>query len=247
MIDAMRACWMTRVVGYDLRAQMRGLRELRDFFKRFSLGRVRSASAERGGAALKTRWSGLSGSWPLLGAGAILLTAVGFFALRRRRRGSTARGLTHSARVAQELYRELELALAKRGSARPPHVTPEAHARDAAGERLPRGLGRQRADRGVPARALWCSTSCLRKSLPSCASCCDRSSSRQTGGLKHARFADERPMPPEKPLERSEARSAARASGARGGAVRFDRAPHVGRATERAHRSRASPRRSASC
>ena len=129
MVDAMRAYWMTRVVGYDLRTQLRGLRELRDFFKRFSFSRA-DQSAEHGADAAKARWSGLSGSWPLLGAGLILLTAVGFFVLRRRRRSSTARGLTHSARVAQELYRELELTLARRGSARPAHVTPEAHARD---------------------------------------------------------------------------------------------------------------------
>jgi hypothetical protein len=139
MVDAMRAYWMTRVVGYDLRAQMRGLRDLRDFFKRFGLGRG-EPSAEHGAQASKARWQGLSGSWPLLGAGAILLTAIGFFALRRRRRGSAARGLTRSARAAQELYRELELALAKRGSARPVHVTPEAHARALQASGFPEAL-----------------------------------------------------------------------------------------------------------
>jgi hypothetical protein len=128
MVDAMRAYWMTRVVGYDLRTQMRGLRDLRDFFKRFSLGRGEHAG-ERGADAPNQRWQGVSGTWPAIGAGVILLIAIGFFLLRRRRQKGAARGLSDGARVAQELYRELELTLAKRGCARPLHVTPEAHAR----------------------------------------------------------------------------------------------------------------------
>lgn len=128
MVDAMRAYWMTRVVGYDLRTQMRGLRDLRDFFKRFSFGR-RESGSESGADVPKQRWEGVSGTWPLLLAGAILLAAVGFFVLRRRRGRTAARGLSDGARLAQELYRELELTLAKQGCARPAHVTPEAHAR----------------------------------------------------------------------------------------------------------------------
>jgi LPXTG-motif cell wall-anchored protein len=128
VVDAMRAYWMTRVVGYDLRTQMRGLRDLRDFFKRFSLGRGERGS-EGGADVPKQRWEGVSGTWPLLLAGAVLLVAVGFFVLRRRRRRTAARGLSDGARLAQELYRELESTLAKRGFARPAHVTPEAHAR----------------------------------------------------------------------------------------------------------------------
>ncbi|MEY4511808.1 MAG: hypothetical protein RLZZ450_3930 [Pseudomonadota bacterium] len=128
MVDAMRAYWMTRVVGYDLRTQMRGLRDLRDFFKRFRLGRG-ERTADQGADVAKQRREGVSGTWPLLGASAILLVGVGFFVLRRRRRHGAARGLSDGARLAQELYRELELTLAKQGNARPRHITPEAHAR----------------------------------------------------------------------------------------------------------------------
>ncbi|HEY6878701.1 MAG TPA: DUF4129 domain-containing protein, partial [Polyangiales bacterium] len=45
-----------------------------------------------------------------------------------RRRRSVDR-LSKQAREAQRLYRELEQVLARRGKARPAHVTPEAHAR----------------------------------------------------------------------------------------------------------------------
>jgi protein-glutamine gamma-glutamyltransferase len=128
MVDAMRAYWMTRVVGYDLRTQMRGLRDLRDFFKRFRMGRG-ERTADQGADVAKQRREGVSGTWPLLGASAILLVGVGFFVLRRRRRHGAARGLSDGARLAQELYRELELTLAKQGNARPRHITPEAHAR----------------------------------------------------------------------------------------------------------------------
>jgi hypothetical protein len=125
MIDAARAYWMTRVVSYDLRAQLRAVRSLRDYFRGISWpswGRTQGQSSpERG------RGSALAGaSWVL--ALVALVAVVGLLAWRRRR-AATGPGLSREARRAQRLYRELEQVLARRGKARPVHVTPQQHAR----------------------------------------------------------------------------------------------------------------------
>jgi hypothetical protein len=129
MVDAARAYWMTRVVSYDLRSQMRAVRSLRDFFKGMhwpSWGKSDGpVTTERGrGSALPQL------SWVLA-----LVAVVGVAALLVwRRRRTSAAGLSRDARRAQQVYRELEQLLARRGKARPPHVTPEQHARSLAAE-----------------------------------------------------------------------------------------------------------------
>ncbi|MDB4973388.1 MAG: Transglutaminase-like enzyme [Myxococcaceae bacterium] len=127
MVDAMRAYWMTRVVGYDLRAQVRAVRQLRDFFRGFgwSLGKREADARDSARSPGHTDLGALS-AWGA-GAACLLLALAGALLWRRRRRTSTR--LSRSAVAAQRLYRELEQTLARSGHARPPHVTPEAHAR----------------------------------------------------------------------------------------------------------------------
>jgi protein-glutamine gamma-glutamyltransferase len=126
MADAARAYWMTHVVAYDLRAQLRAIRQMRDFFRELASSGKRTqddeAEAAKGGRVLSRSTLG----WMV--AGVALLGALWFAARRLRRRRSLV-ALSSSARAAQKLYRQLEAVLAKRGLARPPHVTPEAHAR----------------------------------------------------------------------------------------------------------------------
>jgi hypothetical protein len=127
MADAMRAYWMTRVVGYDLRGQVRALRELRDFFRSFSWSSGEKAEPNelgREGASKFTRGP------LLLAAMSALVIAIGLFALVRwRRKRHSQLELRAAAREAQRMYRQLERLLEKDGHARPAHVTPEAHAR----------------------------------------------------------------------------------------------------------------------
>jgi transglutaminase-like putative cysteine protease len=126
MVDAARAYWMTRVVSYDLRAQVRAVRSLRDFFRDIhwpSWGRSNDdqAATARGLNALpELRWVALI---------AIVMVAAVIAIVFRSRRGSDRNRLSRDAIEAQRLYRELEQVLARRGKARPTHVTPEAHAR----------------------------------------------------------------------------------------------------------------------
>lgn len=129
MFDAMRAYWITRVVGYDLRTQIRAMRGVRDFFRSLSWGR---GGGSDGARPEKQGPDGapLDRSLVLLGLGVVTLvglTGWGVYQLRRRRNGGR---LTASALEAQRLYRKLDQILRKRGVGRPANVTPEAHARD---------------------------------------------------------------------------------------------------------------------
>jgi transglutaminase-like putative cysteine protease len=129
MMDAMRAYWMMRVVGYDLRTQVRGLRDISRFLRSFQMpsfglgkqgeGPTRSAGNDQ----TKLQGSLLVGLFCV-----VLLIGGAIFALRSLRRRADARLLSVSAREARELYRDLEKVLAQKGKGRPPHVTPEAHA-----------------------------------------------------------------------------------------------------------------------
>jgi transglutaminase-like putative cysteine protease len=126
MVDAMRAYWMLRVVSYDLRAQVRAVRTMRDFFRGFSWPSFgREEARERTEATPAGRLPPLH--WLALGMVAATLVAV--VLVFRKRKQEAAQRLSRSARQAQRLYRELEQVLAKRGRARPPHVTPEGHVR----------------------------------------------------------------------------------------------------------------------
>ncbi|MDB4984950.1 MAG: Transglutaminase-like enzyme [Myxococcaceae bacterium] len=126
MADAMRAYWMTRVVGYDLRAQVRAVRQLRDFFRSFgwTIDKHNDASEREDERPRRSL-----GSLPVAYVGLALgLAALLVWLFRRRKKRALVR-LSASAQRAQRLYRELERTLAKSGHARPLHVTPEAHAR----------------------------------------------------------------------------------------------------------------------
>ena len=127
-LDALRAYWITQVVSYDLRTQLSGLRQLRRFFKSLSWGGDHGAP---GGDPKKNRSDGMPLDTTLVTLGlALALSALAVvWLVRRARRRKAQRGLSASARAAQRLYRELEQVLERRGLARPPHVTPEAHAR----------------------------------------------------------------------------------------------------------------------
>jgi hypothetical protein len=132
MVDALRAYWMTQVVGYDLRMQVRGLRELRNFFRGLSmpdLGFGGKGKGQRGGDAAEIERPSGTGSLLVAALAIVALLVAGAYALRTLRRRQGKRLASVSARQAQALYRQLERALAQKGRARPAHVTPEAHAR----------------------------------------------------------------------------------------------------------------------
>lgn len=128
ILDAMRAYWITKVVGYDLRSQLRALRDLRSFFRglRWGDGQEASGRPEEKGIAKKRIDSTLA-------VGAVVVVALGFAGIAlvtRLRRAKRKNGLRDSARKAQKLYLELEQVLRRRGVPRAPNVTPEAHARE---------------------------------------------------------------------------------------------------------------------
>lgn len=127
MLDAMRAYWMTRVVGYDLQKQLRALRELRAFFR--ELGFSKSAPAESADPGEQTKPELARGPLALGGLAVAGLALAAFVLVRRRGRRRSQDELTAAAREARRLYLELERHLAKVGHGRPAHVTPEAHAR----------------------------------------------------------------------------------------------------------------------
>jgi transglutaminase-like putative cysteine protease len=129
IMDAIRTRWDRDVVGYDLRAQVRGLRR----FFRWSW-RIRNQLAG-GGEEPETASTSSGGltdrAAPFLGAAvALLIVFVGvWLALRRRRRRRQDKsGLTSDARSAVRLYRQLERALDKNGLPRPTERTPREHA-----------------------------------------------------------------------------------------------------------------------
>jgi transglutaminase-like putative cysteine protease len=130
MIDALRAYWMTRVVGYDLRTQIRGVRTFSAMWRKLS-----SAGFSFGGKdGQRADKPGRASSNPLLSFGIVALLlvvglAAGAWALSRFLRRRAERQLGASALAARKLYRELERLLEKQGRGRPKHVTAEAHAR----------------------------------------------------------------------------------------------------------------------
>ncbi|MFT3924984.1 MAG: transglutaminaseTgpA domain-containing protein [Myxococcales bacterium] len=131
MVDAARAYWMTKVVSYDVRAQIRFLREMQAFLREIkwpSLEGIKPSSGPADGARNKNGDAiGQLPSRLAMGLAVIVVLLLVWRALRRR--AAAVRALPESARRAQALYRELERALAKQGKARPIHVSPEAHAR----------------------------------------------------------------------------------------------------------------------
>jgi hypothetical protein len=132
MIDALRAYWITRVVGYDLRTQIRALREMSEWWRSWSMpGKGLSAGGGGSGPSARQRWAGEAKLPFVLGALAILvLGAAAVWALTRLRGRRAARRMNESALAAQRLYLDLERVLARKGRARPQHVTAEAHARE---------------------------------------------------------------------------------------------------------------------
>lgn len=130
VVDAMRAYWVTRVIGYDVRSQLRALRELRAFMRELSwpsLGSSREdrARGEKLGALSRDELGVLLGKLAL-GLTVALLGLVAVRAFRQRRRHPE---LGESARRARQLYLELDRVLRDKGHPRPSHLTPEAHAR----------------------------------------------------------------------------------------------------------------------
>jgi len=125
LVDAVKMRWLTGVVSYDLRTQLGLLRSLQRFF---SSDKARSAAAADGGGGWWL-WSDpqvKSGVavFALFVCGACLLWRA---RLRRVRAASARAPLSPEAAEIVQLYQELESALAARGRARPPSVTPLEH------------------------------------------------------------------------------------------------------------------------
>jgi hypothetical protein len=132
MLDAMRAYWMLRVVGYDLRTQVHGLRQISAFFRSLSWPNLsffkKSGHTEQRVGPTEHAQPG-NGSLATAFLLVIALALALLLAVRMLRRRANQRVISVSAREAQELYQRLESALSARGMGRPAHVTPEAHAR----------------------------------------------------------------------------------------------------------------------
>jgi transglutaminase-like putative cysteine protease len=131
MIDAMRAYWMTRVVGYDLRTQIGAVRTLSEMWRRWSFPQF-SWAGKSGSGSSQTKSASPSqlGPLALMLVAVLVLLGVGVWALLRLRQRKQARRLNESALAARKLYQELELVLSRKGRARAQHVTAEAHARE---------------------------------------------------------------------------------------------------------------------
>jgi hypothetical protein len=131
MIDAMRAYWMTRVVGYDLRTQIRAVRTLSEMWRRWSFPQFSWTGKSTGAGAVSKSASQSQLASLALGLCAVLvLLIVGLWAVVRLRRQKLAqRRLNDSALAARKLYLELDLVLSRKGRGRAQHVTAEAHAR----------------------------------------------------------------------------------------------------------------------
>lgn len=132
MMDALRTAWQRRIVGYDLRSQVAGLRAIGRFFR--SMGVL---GGDDPGASDDAELSALSSR----SRGATLLATASFgliglaIALAWRRRGKP-RGelLSPDALRAQALYRAMERRLARVGVPRPAARTPTRHAQALAAE-----------------------------------------------------------------------------------------------------------------
>lgn len=131
LFDALRTRWTTRVVGYDLDAQVALFRNLARLFTggsgdehpRQHRGLDASDSVHRAHPASRTPW--------LVAALAALLVALIVSRVIRARGASSAaqkRPLLTAQRDALALYRDLERALSAAGRARPPSTTPLEHA-----------------------------------------------------------------------------------------------------------------------
>ncbi len=128
MVDAVRAYWMTRVVGYDLRTQISALRKMSELWRSFSMpnlslgGNSRERARPEAGGKSKLDTLALA-----LASGALVVGVLVWLAVRARKLRSERR-LARSAEAARALFVELERVLRRKGHPRPPHVTAEAHA-----------------------------------------------------------------------------------------------------------------------
>lgn len=136
MMDALRTAWQRRIVGYDLRAQIDGLRAIGGFLRSMGvLGGDDSQATDQDSAfqSLTTRSRGAT--WVALAVLALLAVLV-VVAFRRQRRAEE-HTLSPDARRAQQLYRAMERRLARVGVPRPPARTPTQHAAQLAREQHP--------------------------------------------------------------------------------------------------------------
>jgi len=126
MMDALRTAWQRRIVGYDLRAQVAGLRAIGRFFR--SLGVLGGAddapSGDRELSAFSTRSRGAT----LLATASLGLIALVLALTWRRRNRGSEHPLSPDALRAQALYRAMERRLARVGVPRPAATTPTRHA-----------------------------------------------------------------------------------------------------------------------
>ena len=126
LVDALRVRWMTSVVGYDLRAQLGILRELKALFAGPSTSKQGGGEDE---AALERDSMRAQARTVLVWTGVVLVLGLLVWFLRRRRRaGSGKARLSSQAAEAVQLYRSLERVLQRRGYPRATTVTPLEHA-----------------------------------------------------------------------------------------------------------------------
>ncbi|MBK7773313.1 MAG: DUF3488 domain-containing protein [Sandaracinaceae bacterium] len=126
MMDALRTAWQRRIVGYDLRSQVAGLRAIGRFFRSMGVlgGDDDQASRDPELSALSSRSRGAT----LLATASLALIALVIGLTWRQRSRTRTNPLSPDALRAQALYRVMERRLARVGVPRPPARTPTRHA-----------------------------------------------------------------------------------------------------------------------
>lgn len=123
-LDALRIRWSRDVVGYDLRRQVDGLREVLAWFRSMRGGDPGERVDPSQPQARSSSSRGIGWLVPVV---LVLLTLVGIVAwIRRRRRDRMVLPLRE--RQARSLYEELERAMARLGIPRRPQATPREYA-----------------------------------------------------------------------------------------------------------------------
>ncbi|MCB9656266.1 MAG: DUF3488 domain-containing protein [Sandaracinaceae bacterium] len=126
VLDALRTAWQRRVVGYDLRAQVDGLRAIGAFLRELGVLGPRAATGGDDESQLGVALHGGRSRGAIAAACLLGVLLVGALVLRRGRTSGQGT-LSEDAARARALYQSLERRLARVGVPRPAARTPIQH------------------------------------------------------------------------------------------------------------------------